>query len=141
MKDQITKEQFYPHPISAVWNAITLADQLTAWFIKADFKAEVGYQYTFTSSGEDCTEITGEVKKATPYTLEYTWIVAETNVETIVRWTLREQGEGTELHLEHSGIAGYGGDTAVKMFESFNGGWENCVNLLLGYLKEQVHAG
>ena len=141
MKDRIIKEQFFPHPIKSVWNAITLGEELSAWFIKADFKPEVGYRYTFQSSGEDCTEIHGVVKQADPYTLVYTWIVADTNVETTVTWSLKDHKEGTQLYLEHSGIAGYGGDTAVKMFNSFDGGWSNCVNLLATYLKEQVHAG
>lgn len=142
MKDLITKEEVLPHPIEKVWNAISIAEEISTWFIKADFKAQKGYQYTFTASEENgCTQITGEVKKADPYTLIYTWIVAETNVETTVRWVLEETHEGTQLLLEHSGISGYAGDTAVQMFNSFDGGWTNCVNQLAGYLKEQVHAG
>jgi uncharacterized protein YndB with AHSA1/START domain len=141
MKDQIIKEQFFPHPISKVWSAITLAEEISTWFIKADFKAEKGYKYTFSSTGEDCTQITGVVKQADPYTLVYTWVVAGTNVETTVKWSLKEANEGTQLYLEHSGIAAYGGDTAVKMFDSFSGGWTHCVNDLSAYLKSQVHAG
>ncbi len=142
MKDQITKEHLFPHPISKVWNAISNAKELSTWFIKADFKAEKGYQYTFTASEENgCTQITGEVKQADPYTLVYTWIVAKTNVETTVTWKLQETDAGTQLYLEHSGISGYGGETAIEMFNSFSGGWTNCVDQLESYLKEQVYAG
>ena len=142
MKDSISKEQLLLHPIGKVWNAITKAEEISTWFIKADFKAQKGYQYTFTSDGENgCTTISGEIKQADPYTLEYTWIVAETKVETTVKWSLQETEEGTMLSLEHSGISNYGGDTAVQMFTSFNGGWDNCIAGLTGYLKETVHAG
>jgi len=141
MKDQITKEQLLPHPINKVWNAITLGEEISTWFIKADFKAKKGYRYTFTSEENGCTQITGEVKQADPYTLVYTWIVSETNVETTVTWSLKEIEGGTQLYLEHSGISKYGGETAVQMFDSFSGGWTNCVNGLANYLKEQVHAG
>ena len=48
---------------------------------------------------------------------------------------LKPEGEGTKLHLEHSGIANYPGDDAIKMFESFSGGWQGCVNQLQDYLK------
>ena len=143
MKDCIKKETLLNHSIDTVWNAITNAEEISSWFIKADFKAEEGYKYTFTSEPNEkgCTTICGVVKKSTPYTLIYTWIVADTKVETTVKWELEATELGTKLHLEHSGITNYAGDTAVAMFESFNGGWNNCINGLTEYLKESVNAG
>lgn len=143
MKDTIKKEALFNHSIDKVWNAISKAEEISTWFIKADFKAEKGYQYTFFSNPEDegCTTIRGEVKSASPYTLIYTWVVANTNVETTVKWELEVTEQGTKLYLEHSGISNYQGDTAIKMFESFNGGWANCITELTGYLKNLVHAG
>lgn len=142
MKDSITKELLLEHPINKVWKAITQAEDISAWFLKTDFKAEKGFHYTFTSDGENgCTQITGEIKQADPYILEYTWIVADTNVETTVKWSLQETEGGTMLLLEHSGISNYVGDTAIQMFTSFDGGWDNCVTGLKKYLKETtVHA-
>ncbi|WP_299555083.1 SRPBCC domain-containing protein [Seonamhaeicola sp.] len=143
MNDVINKEHVFNHAIDTVWRAITNADEISTWFIKADFKAEKGYKYTFTSEPNEkgCTVISGEVKNANPYTLIYTWIVADTKVETTVKWELESIAEGTKLYLEHSGISNYEGETAVKMFESFSGGWANCINLLTDYLKELVNAG
>lgn len=142
MKDVIIKEHVFNHPIDKVWDAISRAEEISIWFIKADFKAEKGYQYTFTASEEKgCLTITGEVKKPDPYVLSYTWIVQDTSIETTVTWRLESIDEGTKLYLEHSGISNYGGETAIKMFESFAGGWSNCVNELSSYLKKVVHAG
>ncbi|WP_299225540.1 SRPBCC domain-containing protein [uncultured Psychroserpens sp.] len=143
MKDSITKEKLFNHPIETVWNAISKGEEISAWFIKADFKPIVGYQYTFISKPNEkgCTTISGEVKKSDPYTLIYTWIVADTKVETIVKWELESIEEGTKLHLEHSGISKYEGETAIAMFESFNDGWEGCISLLTDYLKEEIDAG
>lgn len=143
MKDLISKEKVFNHPIETVWDAISKAEEISAWFIQADFKAEVGYQYTFTSEPNEkgCTTISGVVKEANPYVLVYTWIVADTKVETTVTWTLESVDNGTKLHLEHSGISNYEGETAIAMFESFNGGWDNCINLLTDYLKAEVNAG
>ncbi len=140
LKDTIVKEHILNHSIDTVWNAITDAQKISAWFLKADFKAEKGYQYTFDSSGEDCSPITGTVLEASPYTLVYTWIVTDVPVETTVKWVLEEVENGTKLYLEHSGISNYEGGTVIKMFDSFNGGWDHCISGLVAYLKEVIHA-
>ena len=134
MQDIITKQHQFSHPIGKVWNAIAVAEEISAWFIKADFKAEPGYNYTFVH--ED-TKIVGSVLKANPvYELVYTWIVEGTNVETTVSWKLEEADNGTLLTLEHSGISRYEGDTAVMMFNNYSGGWQTCVENLAQYLSE-----
>ena len=141
MKDVITKERTFNRSIQTVWNAISKAEELSAWFINADFKAEKGYNYRFTSSGENCTAIIGEILEADPYTLSYTWIVEGTKAVTTVTWRLESEGENTKLYLEHSGISNYEGETAVTMFNNFNGGWDNCMSELNTYLKQEAHAG
>ncbi len=143
MNDVITKEHVFSHAIDKVWNAITKAEEISAWFIKADFKAEKGFKYTFTAEPNEkgCTVISGEVKEATPYKLAYTWVLPNTNIETLVTWQLESTKEGTKLNLEHSGISNYEGETAVAMFNNFNGGWDNCISGLTKYLKELINAG
>ena len=142
MKDVIIREQIFNHSIDKIWNAISKAEEISTWFINADFKAETGYKYTFTAGEEKgCTQITGVVKEANPYTLVYTWMVQDTETETTVKWVLEKVEGGTKLYLEHSGISNYAGDTAIAMFESFNGGWDNCISGLTNYLKQEVNAG
>ena len=142
MKDIITKEHVFSHAIDKVWNAISKAEEISVWFINADFKAEPGYGYTFTASEEHgCTQITGKVKEANPYTLIYTWIVENTHTETTVKWMLEAMEGGTKLYLEHSGISNYPGDNAITMFNNFDAGWGNCITELSGYLTKEVHAG
>ncbi|TBM99033.1 SRPBCC domain-containing protein [Hyunsoonleella flava] len=144
MKDVITKEVIFNHDIDQVWNAITKAEEISTWFIPADFKAKKGYKYLFTSPPNEkgCTTISGQVLEANPYTLIYTWIEGSTkNVETKVKWELESVSKGTKLTLIHSDISNYRGETAIAMFESFNGGWDNCINGLTNYLKEEVNAG
>ncbi|WP_136480346.1 SRPBCC family protein [Cognatitamlana onchidii] len=143
MNDIIKKEVIFNHDIDKIWNAISKADEISSWFIQADFKAEKGYKYTFTAEPNEkgCTVISGVVKNAKPYLLIYTWVVADTKIETTVKWLLERTSEGTKLTLEHSGISRYTGETAIAMFESFNGGWDNCISGLTNYLKEIVNAG
>lgn len=143
MKDIIKKEVVFNQSIDKVWNAISKEEEISTWFIPADFKAQKGYKYTFTSPPNEkgCTVISGVVKNASPYLLIYTWAVAETKTETTVTWQLESTPEGTKLTLEHSGISGCAGETAIAMFESFNGGWDNCISGLTDYLKETAYAG
>lgn len=136
MNDLIRKQYQFSQPISKVWKAISNAEDISAWFIRADFKAVVGYQYTFT---HEKTTIKGEVLTALPVTtLVYTWRIEGTDVVTTVSWKLEENKEGTRLTLEHSGISQYPGDTAVLMFNNFKGGWDSCVNNLDTFLSQSV---
>jgi len=142
MKDSISKEHVFKHSIDKIWNAISKAEEISAWFLPTDFKAKKGYNYTFNSPDkENCKPIFGTVKQANPYTLIYTWIVGDTDIETTVKWQLETVDGGTKLYLEHSGISKYYGETAVSMFTSFDGGWDRCIKDLSGYLTSEVHAG
>ncbi|MFP2994719.1 SRPBCC domain-containing protein [Spongiivirga sp. MCCC 1A20706] len=140
MKDSLIKQQIIDHPIDVIWSAITNAEEISSWFLKTDFKPDVGYNYTFNSTGENCSPITGEIKQASPYTLVYTWIVVENPVETLVTWKLEDINGKTKLTLEHSGISSYESATAIEMFNSFNNGWDNCLNGLTEYLSTAINA-
>ncbi len=138
MKDIIRKEHQYQADIADVWNAISHAEEISAWFIEADFKAEVGYHYTFTHEN---TVINGKVLEVDPvYNLVYTWEIKGTGVETTVKWQLEENERGTLLRLEHSGISNYPTEEMIdKMFNSFSGGWDSCITSLAKHLIESKH--
>ncbi len=137
MQDTIVKQRQFKYPIAKVWKAIALGEEISTWFIKADFKPEVGYRYTFV---HEQTKITGEVLTANPvYELIYTWIVSGTEVVTTVSWTLEENESGTLLTLEHSGISNYPEATAVTMLENFQQGWAHCIENMDKYLFEQLN--
>ena len=143
MKDVLTKQHQYAHPINDVWAAITEQEKISTWFIKCNFKAEQGYRYSLLSESDNCEQVSGEILKVTPVNeLVYSWIVAGTGVTTTVSWKLEEKDGGTLLTLEHSGISGYPNEeTAIKFFESFDSGWDKCVSSLVGYLAgENVEA-
>jgi len=133
MSDIITREQFFNHPIDTVWKAISDEKEISTWFIDASFKAEPGFQYTFT---RESTVIKGEVLTADPvHTLVYTWIVGDPNTVTTVSWRLKEVDGGTQLSLEHSGISGYPSEEmATNMFNGFSQGWDQCLSGLTSHL-------
>ncbi|SMD36308.1 Uncharacterized conserved protein YndB, AHSA1/START domain [Reichenbachiella faecimaris] len=133
MNDRIEKEYFLNAPIHKVWNAISLEKEINEWFIQADFKAEVGYQYTFT---HESTRVTGEVLEVNPvYDLVYTWIVGGTTEVTTVRWSLESKADGTMLKINHWGFSNYPKDSAVAMFDSSVEGWDAVSNWLKEYIK------
>ncbi|MEQ8520491.1 MAG: SRPBCC domain-containing protein [Cytophagales bacterium] len=136
MKDQIVKEKLFNHSIDKVWKAITEAEQISKWFIHADFKAEAGYQYTLTATEEHgSTKVKGRVLEANPYTLKYTWGSGESAIETIVTWTLKQEGSQTKLILVHSGISKHG-EAAEEVMGHFDMGWDACLSVLPNYLKD-----
>ncbi len=139
MKDSLRKEHFYTHSIDRVWKAITDQNEIAEWFLKADFKPTIGYQYTLTH--EDTT-ISGKILEASPVNkLVYTWIVSGTgDVETTVSWQLTEADGGTKLVIEHTGISNYPDEKlATTMFNSYSGGWDGCITNLEKYLNKVAH--
>ncbi len=136
MEKTITKERFYAHPIEQVWEAISTEEAISAWFIRADFKAEKGYQYKFT---RESTVISGEILEASPVTrLVYTWVVSGTEAVTTVSWNLRSKDGGTVLSIEHTGIENYPDSAIPKMFESFSSGWTSCMDELMKHLNNET---
>jgi uncharacterized protein YndB with AHSA1/START domain len=131
MADKIRLERFYNHPIQSVWEAISSQDAISDWFIQAEFKAGVGYEYTFT---HETTIVHGTVLAVEkPGKLIYTWIVGQTTAVTEVSWTLTPKQAGTQLILEHTGFNNYQ-DSAVAMFDSSVQGWQAVADALESYL-------
>ncbi len=139
MKDVLIKQKSFDQSIDKVWKAISEGDEISKWFIQADFKPEVGYKYTFTASEEHGgTVVKGTVLEATPYTLKYSWVVGDSPIETAVLWKLERNSNQTKLILEHSGISKFGGETAIEMFNHFSGGWDACIEGLTQYFANEI---
>ncbi len=139
MKDALTKQKTFAHSIDKVWKAISEGDEISKWFIQADFKPEVGYEYTFTATEENGgTKIRGKVLSASPYILKYSWRVGDTEVDTTVSWMLEEAEGGTKLTLEHSGISQYPEEAATEMLGHFDKGWDMCILGLTEYLTNEI---
>lgn len=141
MNDVISKEQVFNNPIGQVWKAITTAEGMSIWLEPTNFKAIKGFQYVINAKANDCPPIVGEVLEADPYTRVYSWVIEANPVRTIVKWILEEVGGGTKIYLEHSGIAGYTGEDAIAMFNSFSGGWERCFDGITKLLQTEINAG
>jgi len=107
----LRKEVFYPHPRDKVWAALTTPEALAEWLMPNDFEPVVGKRFQFWVDGmlnysgiTDCEVL--EVDP--PKRLVYTWVSKMKNrpdhpALTLV-WTLHEEGSGTRLVLEQSGL-------------------------------------
>lgn len=116
-------DEFIPHPIDAVWDALTDPRRLEAWFMPNDFEAEVGHRFTLDTGrwGVTSCEVT---ELDPPRTLTYAW--RNGPLDTTVTWQLTVEGRGTRVLLLH---AGFDLDDPAQRaaFEGMSGGWKSVV--------------
>ena len=128
MADLLLDFQF-KSPINKVWNALTSSDTLAQWVMENNFKPIVGYKCQFRNEAIGLIVDSEVLVVDKPYKLSYTWVGGPIN--TIVTWTLKQEGETTHLHLEQSGFE--------KENQAFNGakyGWANMIEELKKVLEE-----
>lgn len=125
-------DEFLPHPPSRVWRALVEPDQLALWLMPNDFKPVVGHRFTFSGKPVAATGFSGtvwcEVLDLQPErVLSISWADPDGNrSETVVTWTLRPEGRGTRLFLEHRG---FDPDDPVQQLarQIMDGGWRGHV--------------
>jgi uncharacterized protein YndB with AHSA1/START domain len=112
---RIVHEMRYPHPVQAVWHALTDPASLSAWLMPTDFVPAVGRRFTLDARPE-FGFIDGEVLDIRPpHLLRCRWTVE--GVPTTVTIRLQADGTGgTLLRLEHAGLPDRPGTL-------FDGGW------------------
>lgn len=119
----------FKSPINKVWDALTHSDTLAQWVMENNFKPIVGYKCQFRNEDIDLIVDSEVLIVEKPNKLSYTWVGGPIN--TIVTWTLKQEGETTHLHLEQSGFE--------KENQAFNGakyGWTYKIEELKKVLGE-----
>jgi uncharacterized protein YndB with AHSA1/START domain len=112
--DRVVHVVRYPHPVPAVWQAITDPAALAAWLMPNDFAPTVGHRFRLDARPA-YGFIDGEVLEIEPPNLlRCRWIVD--TVPTTVTIQLQAEGTGTLLRLEHTGLP-------PEPRASFEGGW------------------
>jgi uncharacterized protein YndB with AHSA1/START domain len=111
---RIVHEVRYPHPVAAVWRALTDRAALATWLMPNDFAPAVGQRFRFDAS-PGFGVVDGEVLDIDPpHRLTCRWVIQ--GRPTTVSFLLRADGPDTVLRLEHDGL---GPEPAA----SFDGGW------------------
>ena len=111
--------------INKVWDAISTKGGLEAWLMPNDFKAIMGYKFTFQSQPKRGWDgvVYCEVKELNPpKCLGFTW--EGNNMEQYVSFDLKEVGRNTEFTLTHAGWS----EEHMELREIMYDGW--------GYLSE-----
>ena len=121
--DRVVHEVHYPHPVAAVWQALTDAAELASWLMPNDFVAEPGRRFRLDARPEFGV-IDGEVIDASPRTCSRCrWTVQ--GVPSTLTIRLTADGDGTRLELEHVRL-----DPDAR--PGFDGGWTSKLQKDLG---------
>lgn len=105
----MTFRRHLPHPIEAVWAAITDPDERRAWFGETTIDARPGGSIAMVSEDPpaalDSKRMTGRILVwEPPHVFEHEW--RQRIVEDgVVRYELAEDGDGTLLTFTHRGLS------------------------------------
>lgn len=122
-------------PIQKVWDQVSTAEGITAWFMPNDFKPEVGYEFHIQSPfGPSPCKVT---EFDPPNTLSFTW---DTD-GWFLTFILKELDDKTEFTLIHGGwkpadeIVGKAGQKASVIRENMSHGWTGILEKLRKHLE------
>ena len=145
MAARIKHQLIFQHPPQAVWEYLTNAELMALWLMKSDFQPVVGHEFTFRSNPVPSFDWDGiiycEVMEIVPFKkLSYSWRLGPgdgtINVDSMVKWELQPNDNGTELLLDH-------GDFAILkhmgIFDAMNAGWLQNMHKILNRLNEVNH--
>jgi len=133
MKNAIFQVLQLEHPVERVWHYLTDSELLAIWLMENDFKPLVGHTFQFRTKAKPKFNFDGniycQVLEVIPFKkLSYTWRGGAGNgsvtLDSVVTWTLKPSGGGTELILEHKGFRG------LKNFAAYffmNIGWRKKI--------------
>lgn len=116
----ITVDQFIATPPATVWRALTEPDLVRRWWAEGDVSAEIGHEFTLDMPGfgpQPCRVLESVAPERFVYTFTSQWTLA---------WTLRPEGRGTRVFLEHSGFD-LDDKRMAAAFERMGPGWRDVV--------------
>jgi uncharacterized protein YndB with AHSA1/START domain len=123
-------ERRYDAPPAEVWSALTAPDRLARWLADAELDLRVGGEYVLRFSDEDESQVNvtrGRVLAVEPERLlELTWLYPGEH-DTVVRFELHADGDGTLLVLDHRSLP-------VEAAPGYGGGWHAHLDALEAHL-------
>ena len=123
-------QQTYNAPVSKVWKAITDKDDMKQWYFDlAEFKPEVGFEFTFTG-GKDGREYKHlcKITEVIPgKKLKHSWTYDGYEGTSYVTWELFEEGDRTRVKLMHEGLGTFPQNNPDFARENFVQGWTEII--------------
>lgn len=127
-------ERTYNAPVARVWEAITSKEAMKQWYFDiAEFKPEVGFEFSFTGQDSECESYVHLCKiiEVEPLKkLKHTWTYQGYEGTTWVTFELFAEGEKTKLRLTHEGLENLPKIPAFAK-ENFQMGWTEIIGTLL----------
>ena len=116
----ITLDRFVAAAPAAVWRALTEPELVRRWWAEGDIGPEVGHEFTLDMPGfgaQPCRVLESVPPESFVYTFTAEWTLA---------WTLRPEGRGTRVFLEHSGFD-LDDKRMAAAFDRMGPGWRDVV--------------
>ncbi|MES2947368.1 MAG: SRPBCC domain-containing protein [Pseudomonadota bacterium] len=112
----VVVEREFPFPPEEVWLTLTQPHLIAQWLMQNDFKPIVDHRFTLSADWGvvDCHVQAIEPGKA----LSYTWDAM--GLESVVCWTLKPAGTGTQLRMEQSGFL----PDQEQLYQGAQQGWQ-----------------
>jgi len=127
----IIKEVMINAPVEKVWKAITDKEDMQQWYFSlAEFRPEVGFQFTFTGGDENVQFVhICRITEVVPMKkLSYTWqYEVLPGAVSVVTFELFEEEGGTRVRLTHTGTEQFKTDNPMFARESFTAGWNEII--------------
>lgn len=136
--DRIERSISVAHPPAKVWEAITTAEGLGAWFgNQASVDLRVGGLARLAFDSGDSAELRIE-RLEPPHVFGYTWgisgLAADDPRRTYVEFTLEPVADGTRLTVVESGFAQLPDDRHPGAYGGNVEGWQSELGELVEYL-------
>lgn len=134
-------ERTFNAPIDKVWTAITDRDQMKQWYFDiADFKPEVGFEFTFSagSEGKKYAHLCKITEVQPGKKLSYSWRYEGYKGNSIVTFELFAEGDATRLKLTHTGLETFPMNNPDFARESFAAGWTYIIGSSLKEFAEKA---
>ncbi len=139
----IVVECLFDAPVSRVWEALTLNEQMKKWYFQIpEFKPEVGFEFRFIGKTEDGIEYLHlcKITEVLPFKkLVHSWRYDGIPGISFVSFELFEEDKKTRIKLTHTGTESFASGGRDFAGENFVGGWTYILGKSLkGYLEETV---
>ncbi|MFI5907702.1 SRPBCC domain-containing protein [Dactylosporangium sp. NPDC051541] len=133
MRRDIAVETVLPHPIDAVWQALTDPAELAEWVMPVEgFAAVAGQRFRFLAKpmpGWDGVINCEVLAVDAPHRLVIRWQGSRMRTPTTLTWTLTATDGGTRFRIDHAGFDGPTGVISALMHRS---GWQRMARRRLG---------
>lgn len=142
MSTPLIIERTYNAPKDLVWQAITDNKLMKQWYFNmADFKPEVGFEFSFSGHGSDGTEYVHlcKILEVVPgEKLSHSWRYRDQPGDSVVTFELFEDGNGTRLKLTHTGLETFPQKSKDFGVDSFTAGWTHILGTGLKEFSEKA---